>query len=976
MTDEAISIDDIVHYPLPGYDAPGSISFVDDEHICYLFSLKGTLSRALFSFSIVTHKHALVAQAPHGVVEEASLHATEKLRRERLRERTLGVTRYEWAKGGPVPRLLVPLPDGIFVQDGLSAPLRLLAASNPLSVILEPQISPDGRLVAFVCEDEIYVLPVAGGRPVQITSGARGTDRTHGLAEYIAQEEMSRRVGFWWSPCSTRLAFTQVDASAVPPFHIVHHAAPPHAAGVAEETHHYPFAGQANTQVRLAVVSLAGIPELMFDDVHQGTAVNSQAHEGGQAELEQGREIDKKKGREEEGEREKEREKEREREMAQGRERGEGRGQGQEQGKERGKEGESLRDDEREREGGRSGDDGASWCNESIDWGVYESLSVPEPVWMDLICAPLGGGDSDGSDGGGGPEGGGQNGREAGGGGRPGGASWVTVADEELEYLAQVVWMPDGSLAAVVQNRAQTMVQLFKFDVTTGARTRLLRETHNVWVNLNECFTPLAGAPFSPWRGGFLWGSERSGFCHLYLYDASGTLLAQLTQGEWVVERVVGVNEGRGVVYVLGTFDSPLEMHLYKVPLPAPATWAMAGAGATGAAAALSSSSLGGSPGRRCEPDPNSASSGDNRSTGTSGASGSSTGGGSTSGGGSNSSNGPLTASPIATPTRLTRGSGRHAVVVHARLGCFVDTFDSIHVPPTIRLCALEDGAELCDIYRPKLQDAIKRLRLRAPELVQMPAEEAQGGVGVPLFGALYRPDPAVWGAGPYPTVVIVYGGPRVQAVTDSWLMTIDLRAQSLRSRGFLVWKLDNRGSARRGIAFEAPIKGKLGICDTRDQAVGLRWLVGQGLADPARVGICGWSYGGYLSLMALACFPQLFKVGIAGAPVTSWDGYDTHYTEQYMGFPARNTRAYELSSVLPHVAAGMRGRLLLMHGLIDENVHFQHTARLLGALNASRAVYDLLLFPEERHMPRTLKDRLCMEHRILAFLQQHLLAG
>jgi dipeptidyl-peptidase 4 len=117
--------------------------------------------------------------------------------------------------------------------------------------------------------------------------------------------------------------------------------------------------------------------------------------------------------------------------------------------------------------------------------------------------------------------------------------------------------------------------------------------------------------------------------------------------------------------------------------------------------------------------------------------------------------------------------------------------------------------------------------------------------------------------------------------VQSGWHLTVDMRAQHLRSRGFAVLKLDNRGSARRGLAFEGALRGNMGDIEVQDQVDGVRRLVAQGIADPQRVGIYGWSYGGYMSLMALARAPETFRAGAAGAPVTHWDTYDTHYTER-----------------------------------------------------------------------------------------------
>ncbi|MBK6661306.1 MAG: S9 family peptidase [Thermoflexaceae bacterium] len=206
----------------------------------------------------------------------------------------------------------------------------------------------------------------------------------------------------------------------------------------------------------------------------------------------------------------------------------------------------------------------------------------------------------------------------------------------------------------------------------------------------------------------------------------------------------------------------------------------------------------------------------------------------------------------------------------------------------------------------------------------------------------------------------------------DDWVMTVDLRAQYLARQGFVVFVLDNRGSANRGLDFEAAIHLNMGDIEVRDQAAGVRWLVEQGHIDPERVGIYGWSYGGYMTLMALARAPEVFRAGVAGAPVTHWDGYDTGYTERYMGTPQSNPDGYRVSSVMAHVD-GLGAPLLIVHGMIDENVHFRHTARLMVAMAAAQKPYELLAYPEERHMPRDAKGLEYQERRVLEFLERAL---
>jgi dipeptidyl-peptidase-4 len=312
---------------------------------------------------------------------------------------------------------------------------------------------------------------------------------------------------------------------------------------------------------------------------------------------------------------------------------------------------------------------------------------------------------------------------------------------------------------------------------------------------------------------------------------------------------------------------------------------------------------------------------------------------------------------------KVTSESGIHNVSISVKSNLFVDVYNSLSFPPTVVLRSLEDDYGVEMVIHEPADERIDRYKLEPPEFFELTLED-----GTELSGALYYPNPNKFKA-PYPTVLSVYGGPHVQLVTNSWMMTASLRAQYLRENGYLVVVVDNRGSSRRGSKFESPIKNLMGKVEVEDQSFALNYLIEKGIVDEERIGVYGWSYGGYVSLMCLAKRPDLFKAAVAGAPVTSWDGYDTHYTERYMGMPDENLNGYKESSVMSYVPE-IEGKLLLVHGLVDENVHFRHTARLINSLNGAGKHYDLLVFPEERHMPRRIEDRAYMERRILEFLQ------
>ncbi len=284
----------------------------------------------------------------------------------------------------------------------------------------------------------------------------------------------------------------------------------------------------------------------------------------------------------------------------------------------------------------------------------------------------------------------------------------------------------------------------------------------------------------------------------------------------------------------------------------------------------------------------------------------------------------------------------------------------SLNDPPAISLVAA-DGSNRQSMYQADV--SASDLGLPAPELRAFSAPD-----GTTLYGALYRPE----GEGPHPLLVAVYGGPHAQTVLDAWGLTVDLRAQYLAQQGFLVLKLDNRGMAGRGLEFEAHLHRRMGTIEVDDQAAAVEQLAAEGLADRDRIGIYGWSYGGYMTVMSMLRRPDLFKVGVSGAPVADWDGYDTGYTERYMGTPQNNAEGYREGSLLTH-ADKLRGQLLLIHGGVDENVHFRHTARLITALTAADRDYDLLMFPAERHMPRDQAGLEYQERRVARYFERHL---
>ncbi len=197
-----------------------------------------------------------------------------------------------------------------------------------------------------------------------------------------------------------------------------------------------------------------------------------------------------------------------------------------------------------------------------------------------------------------------------------------------------------------------------------------------------------------------------------------------------------------------------------------------------------------------------------------------------------------------------------------------------------------------------------------------------------------------------YPAIVQVYGGPGVQTVTRAWRGPNE---KLLLEAGYVLFQLDNRGSSNRDVRFESATARRLGSVEVDDQLVGLGWLRSLPFVDADRVGVSGWSYGGYMTLRMMTDPRAHLKAGAAGAPPTDWREYDTHYTERFMGTPQAEAAAYDASAVIPRLG-DLKGRLLLLQGMADDNVQISNSFAVMADLQARSVPFDLMLFPGQRH--------------------------
>jgi dipeptidyl-peptidase-4 len=439
-----------------------------------------------------------------------------------------------------------------------------------------------------------------------------------------------------------------------------------------------------------------------------------------------------------------------------------------------------------------------------------------------------------------------------------GGERAAVRAENDSYVVPGFSWTPDSAAVCYrTLNRAQNRQEVrLLAPAAGGSGSRMLfAEQDRYWLNVVD-------PPRFLRDGRYVWKSERTGFAHLYVGRTSGGDPRAITRGEWIVDKIGGVDEPHGVVYFTATEEDVRRRPIYRVALDG---------------------------------------------TGF----------------------GKITTSP----------GGQHSPELSPDGRFFLDTFSTIAEPPILSLLD-SSGKAVRAVDRPA--NRLGQFELGTNEEVHLSADD-----GVRLEARLLKPadfDPSK----KYPVVVFVYGGPHSQVVRDAWGGTT-LLDHLLAGSGFLVWSLDNRGAFGRGHAWEAAVFRDMGRHELADQLAGVRYLKNLPFVDAGRIGIWGWSYGGYMTLFSLTRAPEIWKCGIAGAPVTHWKFYDTIYTERYMGMPEDNPGGYESSAPLSK-AKDLAAPLLLIHGGSDDNVHVQNTVAFIDALVRAGKPYELQVQPRQKH--------------------------
>ena len=452
--------------------------------------------------------------------------------------------------------------------------------------------------------------------------------------------------------------------------------------------------------------------------------------------------------------------------------------------------------------------------------------------------------------------------------------------DRVAEYIPRIDWADADTLAVQLLNRGQDELELVLADPHGRSRS-VFFERDDHWVDVTDDLSFLDDGRR------FLWTSARSGLRHLYLYDREGKVLRQLTEGDFQVGSIAGIDESGGWVYYSANADNLLGSDLYRVKLDGSAR------------------------------------------------------------------------------EHLTREKGTHSIDMSPSATGWIDRYSALDVGvvPRRTLHDLASG-KTTEISRGR---DLAEYGLVQPELVEL---EAPDGALVRVM--LLKPDKIKRGK-KRPMLVYVYGMAGVPTIRDARRGSGNrfLFHQFLVQQGYVVAHVDDRSSSIPGHKYAVLADHDVGPLAAKDAAVAVEYFRTLPYVDPDRLAVWGWSGGGFSTAYQLG-HTDFYKVGIAGAPVTDWRLYDSIYTERFMGLPEDDPEAYERTSALGG-AADVKGRLLLIHGTHDDNVHPQNTFKMMHELISNRKPFDLMMYPNKTHGITGSDHNVHLYSMIFDYLERHL---
>ncbi len=436
---------------------------------------------------------------------------------------------------------------------------------------------------------------------------------------------------------------------------------------------------------------------------------------------------------------------------------------------------------------------------------------------------------------------------------------YIKTEGDQEQYLTNIAWSPDEKYVYIaVLSRTQNDMKLNEYDVTTGKFVRTLFEEHD--DKYVEPLNPMLFVKNNPSQ--FIWQSRKDGFNHLYLYNINGTLIKQLTKGNWEVKQQNGFDEKGERLFFHANEQSPVNQDFYSVNLK------------------------------------------------------------------------------TAEIKRLTTGNGYHTCMLDKKGNYFVDNFTSCYTPREYNIISTT-STKVKNFY--KSDNPIKEYQLGKWNLFTIKNNE-----GTDLYCRMFKPV-NFDSTKKYPVLVYLYNGPHSQMVTNTWMAGGELWYQYMAQKGFIVFTLDGRGTSYRGKAFEQAVHRQLGTKEMEDQLKGVEYLKTLAYVDGNRIGVHGWSFGGFMTTSLMTRSPGTFKVGVAGGPVIDWTYYEIMYTERYMDSPQDNKEGYDKNNLLNYVDK-LKGKFLMIHGAQDPVVVWQHSILYQKKAVDKGIQLDYYVYPGHEH--------------------------
>jgi dipeptidyl-peptidase-4 len=427
------------------------------------------------------------------------------------------------------------------------------------------------------------------------------------------------------------------------------------------------------------------------------------------------------------------------------------------------------------------------------------------------------------------------------------------------QYLTNIAWSPDEKYVYIaVLNREQNHFKLNEYDAATGDFKRTLFEEKD--EKYAEPLNPMLFVKNNPKQ--FIWQSRRDGYNHFYLYNIDGSLVKQLTKGNWEVKDDAGFDEKGENLFFHAAEQSPINQDFYMVNLKSGKT------------------------------------------------------------------------------KRLTQDNGYHTAAVSKKGDYVIDNFSSCFTPREYRIINTATGKSKT-IYT--AENPIKNYKLGKWNLFTIKNVE-----GTELHCRMFKPV-NFDSTKKYPVIVYLYNGPHSQMVTNTWMAGGELWYQYMAQKGFIVFTLDGRGTNYRGKAFEQAIHRQVGTKEMEDQISGVNYLKSLPYVDATRLGVHGWSYGGFMTTSLMTRYPGTFKVGAAGGPVIDWSYYEIMYGERYNDSPQENKEGYDKNNLLNHVG-NLKGKLLMIHGAQDPVVVWQHSIMYQKKAVEKGVQLDYYVYPGHEH--------------------------